>query len=336
MNTAYAEGMRQWITLALLLTACGTTPAVSVPATSTPPIPPTSAPAPTEAHALPEWSVAQSLQSPARSEMPAVEIEGLIYVPGGLGGDTVFQVYDPAPDTWRDLAPLPIGLHHSMAAAFEGQVYIFGGGAQGSWSASNGVFVYDLKSNEWAQKTVLPERRLGGAAVVLNDLIYIVGGVGGSNALLEYNPRADTWRVLAAMSEGRDHVAAVALEGEIYALGGRWPEVGELNSVEIYDPVTDAWRAGPSLLQARAGFNAGVLAGRIIVAGGEIIMTGNDTLTSVELFDPQTQTWMFGPQLPHPIHGVAAAVAGERFYLLGGSSQAAAAVNEGRVMIYRP
>ena len=275
-------------------------------------------------------------QTPARSEMPAAVLNDLIYIPGGFGGETVFQAYDPAQDKWIDLAPLPTGRHHLMAAVFDGKVYVFGGAAAGAWDPTSTVFGYDPALNTWTALTPMPEPRTSGAAVALDDTIYIVGGVGVSSALLEYDPRADSWRSLAALNQPREHLAAVTLDGEIYALGGRWGGVGELSSVEIYNPADNTWRAGPPLLRPHAGFSAAVLRGRLLAAGGEIIINGNATLTAFEVFDPQAQTWSAAPDIPYPIHGVAAAVVGDRFYLLGGSSRAGAIENLGRVMIYNP
>jgi N-acetylneuraminic acid mutarotase len=275
-------------------------------------------------------------QSPARSEMPAAVVNGRIYVPGGFGGETVMQAYDPASGGWIDLAPLPAGRHHLMAAAFNGKVYVFGGAQAGGWNPTATTFVYDPALNTWAELAPMPEPRVSGAAVTLGNKIYIVGGVGQTSALLEFDPAANAWRTLAALSQPREHVAAAALDGEVYAIGGRWGGLGELSTVEIYSPANAAWRIGPSLLRPHAGFSAAALDGRILAAGGEIIMTGNATLTTFEVFDPQAQAWSAGPDLPYPIHGVAAAAAGGRFYLLGGSSRAGAIENFGRVMIYSP
>jgi N-acetylneuraminic acid mutarotase len=275
-------------------------------------------------------------QTPARSELPAAVLGDRIYVPGGFGGETVFQAYDPATDRWIDLARLPVGLHHLMTAASGGNVYVFGGGAAGTWNPSATALAYDPALDAWRSLTPMPEPRMSGAAVALGSKIYIVGGVGGSNALLEYDPLTDAWRSLAALAQPRDHLAAAALNGEIYALGGRWPGVGELDSIEIYSPATNTWRAGPPLLQPHAGFSAAVLHHHLVAAGGEIIINGNETLAVLEVYDAQTRTWSRGPDLPHPIHGVAAAAAGGRFYLLGGSSRAGAIENFGRVMIYTP
>jgi len=275
-------------------------------------------------------------QSPARSEMPGVYLDGRIYVPGGFGGETVFQAYDPAADLWLDLDPLPEGRHHALAAALGGRVYVFGGGQSGGPGATASTFAYDPATNTWQRRADMPEARVGGAAVALGDRLYVIGGVGETADLLAYDPATDTWARRAALHQPRDHLAAAALNGELYALGGRWEVVGELRTVEIYDPALDQWRPGAPLLRPHAGFSAAVLHGRLVVAGGEIIMSGRETLTAVEVYDPATQTWADGPALPFPVHGVPAVADGQRLYLLGGSDVAGAVVNFGRTLIYTP
>ncbi|HKZ70314.1 MAG TPA: alkaline phosphatase family protein, partial [Anaerolineales bacterium] len=187
-------------------------------------------------------------QSPARSEMPAVVLNDLIYVPGGFGGESTMQAYDPIVDSWINLAPLPSGRHHLMAAASDGKVYLFGGAAANGWDATDTVFVYDPASDQWIQLPAMPEPRLSGAAVALNGKLYVVGGVGGTQALLEFDPASGEWRTLAALGQPREHFSVVAYGGEIYVLGGRWGGVGELISVEIYNPAKNEWRPGPDLL----------------------------------------------------------------------------------------
>jgi N-acetylneuraminic acid mutarotase len=275
-------------------------------------------------------------QTPARSEMPAAVLNGLIYVPGGFGGETVFQAYDPGAELWIDLAPFPEGRHHLMAASADGKIFVFGGAAADSWEATSTVFAYDPATAAWSEAALLPEPRMSGVAVTLNDKIYIVGGVGGTQDLLEYDPTADSWRALAPLGQAREHLAATTVGGLLYALGGRWAGVGELTSVEIYDPATNTWRAGPSLLRPHSGFGAAVIRNQIVVAGGEIVMNGNQTLAAVAVFDPQTQLWSAAPDMPVPLHGLAVAAVEDRLYLLGGSSRAGAIENEGRVLVYAP
>jgi hypothetical protein len=54
------------------------------------------------------WSEGAPMPT-ARSEMPAALLDGLIYVPGGFGGEQALEAYDPAADRWHILAPCPKG-----------------------------------------------------------------------------------------------------------------------------------------------------------------------------------------------------------------------------------
>jgi N-acetylneuraminic acid mutarotase len=288
----------------------------------------------------PFWESGATMPS-ARSEMPAALLDGLIYVPGGFGGQSDFAAYDPVADEWQELASLPDGRHHLMTVAHDGYVYAFGGGQGLSFSAMNNAWRYDPVADEWTAVAPLPEPRLAGAAVSLGDYIYLVGGTGGTDALLRYDPAVDAWTALASLQESREHTAAVVLDGEIVALAGRWAGVGELTSVEIYDPAADAWRFGPPMSVARGGFGAAVApsgegeGGRIYVAGGEVLTGEREALTSVEVYDPATEQWAGGPDLPVGLHGMPMVAYGGALYVIGGSDWAGMIDNHGRVLVYR-
>ena len=178
--------------------------------------------------------------------------------------------------------------------------------------------------------------RLAGAAVTLDDYIYVMGGTGGSNALLRYDPARDEWTSLAALSQSREHTAAAALDGKIYALGGRWSDTGELASVEVYDPATDFMDVPPPMQTARGGFAAVTVDGKIYVLGGEVLTGANQALKSIEIFDPQRGTWEFGPDLPLGLHGVPAVNVDGVIYVLGGADRAGAISNQGLVFSLKP
>jgi N-acetylneuraminic acid mutarotase len=67
----------------------------------------------------------------ARSEMPAAVLDGKIYIVGGFvdvlkyGSQLTnsLEVYDPAADTWTELAPMPVGRDHHTLAAYDGKLY---------------------------------------------------------------------------------------------------------------------------------------------------------------------------------------------------------------------
>jgi N-acetylneuraminic acid mutarotase len=293
------------------------------------------------------WVQRATMPDP-RSEMPAVTLNGLIYVPGGLGRTPTgsangygavagLDVYDPATNTWDTRAPLPEVRHHNLATVFEGRLYVFGGMDE-PWRPTTTAWVYDPTIDAWTALAPLPQPRTSGAAVALGNYIYVIGGTGSPFQtplpFLRYDPAANTWEERAQLRQLREHTAAVALDGKIYALGGRWNEDG-LTSVEIYDPESDSWSWGPDMHYGRAGFAATVLDGKIYVAGGEMI-TALETLKSVEVYDPATNAWSDLPDMPAKLHGVPAVGLNGLLYIIGGSGRSADMINVGRLFVYQP
>lgn len=354
---------------ALLLSACGGVPQAteevsSLPTNTTEPSPtqvhPTPTPAPTEtatpkptATSLPDgvWGTAGNLRS-GRSEMPAVYLDGRIYVISGLAsGETLplqksSEMYDIANDEWLPMAPLPQARHHGMAAAYDGKIYYFGGSPSASLGGMTDAWVYDPSMDEWEEIAPLPVHRSAGYAVVYNDFIYIVGGVGFSHGshgdetedhgeTLRYDPATDEWSLLASTIEPREHTTAALIDDKIYVFGGRWDE--ELESSEIYDPATDTWSRGPDLPEARAGHGLALLNGLVYLIGGEIWMSGPErTLSSVDVYDPVANSWSSIPEMPLPLHGVPSVGVGDTLYVIAGSKVAATANNSSNLFIFKP
>ena len=254
MKTAALIGI---VAMGLLAAACATSPTPSATPetllpTSTPTTlptvvtPPTSEPLATPTAARGGWSLGAGMIAPYRSEMPAVELDGLVYVPGGFGGETRLERYDPIADEWRALANMPAGRHHLMAAVHDGRLYVFGGSTPGGFNPTDTVWRYDPREDAWTDLGVMPERRMSGAAVTIGEKIYVVGGVGDRDGVLEFTPSSGEWRMLPGGNAPRDHANAVALDGKVWLIGGRGP-TGETNAVETFDPATETWSDGPSL-----------------------------------------------------------------------------------------
>ena len=272
----------------------------------------------------------------ARSEMRVAVVDGIFYVPGGFGGLTSFEAYDPSNDSWTELAPMPEPAHHMMVTGHGGKVFVFGGGPDLSWQATASIFVYDPAADAWAEAGSMPERRMSGEAVSLGDFIYLVGGTGGTTAMLRYDPGEGSWAVLPGPSQPREHVAAVAFDSELWVIGGRWGGTGALATVEIFDPASGVWRDGPVLNEARSGFGAAAVDERIMVAGGEILGARPWTaLASAEAYDTASGAWARLADLPAGIHGMPVAGYGGTAFVLGGSDQAGGIDNRGRVLRYR-
>ena len=273
----------------------------------------------------------------ARSEMRVGVVDGIFYVPGGFGGLTSFEAYDPAEDSWTELAAMPEPAHHMMVTGHGGKVYVFGGGPDLSWQATASILVYDPATEAWTEAGTMPERRMSGEAVSLGDFIYLVGGTGGTTALLRFDPAEDAWSVLPGPSQPREHVAAVAFNDELWVIGGRWGGTGALATVEIFDPASGAWRDGPEMNEARSGFGAAAVGGRIVVAGGEILGARPwKALASAEMYDPDTNAWTLLSELPAGIHGMPVVGYEGTAFVLGGSDRAGGIDNRGRVLRLSP
>jgi len=226
---------------------------------------------------------------------------GFVYPPSGPPAwvpiDNSWE-YDPANDTWKALAPMPIKRGSPVAVAVGTKIYVVGGAS------------------------LLPGSTE--IAVSPNTPHMSVGNVE------EYDPETNTWRERSPMPTPRNHAAIGAVNGKIYVIGGRVgaafiSHASDISVVEEYDPATDKWSAPRSRMPTtRSALGYGVYDGRIYVAGGEFqdphMMA---TFRTVEAYEPASNTWSIMPSMPVSRHGLAAGVVGNRFIVVGGDVQSA-------------
>lgn len=240
-----------------------------------------------------------------RQEIGAAELNGLLYVGGGLdlGRNAIASVerYDPRTAQWTNVAPLPTTLHHFGCAAAAGRVFALGGFVT-TFTGTAAVWAYDPATNQWVARAPLPRARGALAAVTIADKIYAVGGVvpaaGVVADLTVYDPATDVHTTLAPMPTAREHLAAATLDGKLFVAGGR---AGQLfDALEVYDPQTNAWTTRARMPTARGGTGAAALAGKLYVFGGE----GARIYPEVEEYDPATDRWRRVVDLATPVHGI--------------------------------
>jgi N-acetylneuraminic acid mutarotase len=260
--------------------------------------------------------------------MAVAELGGKIYVLGGYPANrvtvTTVQVYDVATDSWTLGPPLPGPVNHTTAVSANGKLYVLGGqsSAAGGGPFVDSVFELDPALGEWVLKAPMPRARGGGAAAVVDGLIYMVGGrPPHGQDFAVYDPTADTWTVLPDLPTGRNHIAAGAIEGKIYVVGGRFgsgfsSDMTDL--VEVFDPAASSWSTEAPMPTIRGGINAAVMNGCLHIFGGE---GANGMFNQHEVYDPVTDTWLSLPPMATAVHGVTgSAVIGEWIYLPGGGT----------------
>lgn len=253
-----------------------------------------------------------------RQEVGAAELDGKIYVIGGLPSTNRVQQYDPSTNTWRFLAPLPISVDHTAAASVGGKLYVMGGFT--STGSTNAVFEYSPATDQWTNKSPMPTARGGLAAAVISGKIYSVGGQGATQRELEvYDPASNAWARLAPMPTGRNHLAAGAVQGKLYVAGGR---PGNLAVLEVYDPATDSWVTRAPMPTGRSGHAGAAVKDKFYTFGGEGNPARSDGIfPEAEAYDSATDSWKTLDPMLTPRHGIGAAVIGNRIYIPGGATR---------------
>ena len=284
------------------------------------------------------WSKAAPMTGP-RSELQAVTVGGKIYVVGGnvlrmTGGklepvpDTgINQVYDPATDSWKTLAPVPRGANHTGIAALDGKVYIGGGfTGRGHTKSADGFFAYDPATDRWQELAPLTTPRGAPALIALGGKIHVIGGriVNADGAVPThevYDPSTNKWTPAAPLPVARDHVGIAVVDGKIHIYGGRKTDavMSKVGLHDVYDPATDRWTpAAPMPVPVSSGTFA-QYRGLLLYLGGEC--TADDhTLAEVQAYDPKTDRWRLLAPLPVGRHANTAAVAADKLYMIGGST----------------
>ena len=273
------------------------------------------------------WSTLAPLGT-ARQEVATVELDGRIYVIGGIDGTPSFlssvEIYDPDSGIFSPGPALPVPLHHTTASAVGGKLYVIGGWSDFFATPLDVVFELDPEVGSWVARAPMPTARGSPAATALGGKIYVAGGwpSARSQDFAVYDPLADDWQTLADLPSGRNHLAVAAADGRVYAVGGRTAlgaGVANVASVDAFDPGTGMWSSVASLPRARGGL-AAVGFGRFVFAfGGEGNAESVDgTFEDADVYDADTDQWTPLEPMPTPRHGIGAAVLDGAIHIPGG------------------
>ncbi|HEX6666461.1 MAG TPA: kelch repeat-containing protein [Solirubrobacterales bacterium] len=273
-------------------------------------------------------------------EGSAIAIGPVIYATNGSYPGDLHRVlaYDTRTRKWSEPTQTPIGLNHSQAATYKGDLYLAGGYLDGD-EPTNEFWKYDPESDEWTELPSMVKPRGAAGTAVVGDKLYVAGGAprtfgvtaeGAPYGTFEiYDFKTGRWSAGPDMPVPRHHLVAAGLDGKLYVAGGRAGLLDTNNSVppigefDRYDPETDKWERLPEMPFAAGYMGIAAAAGRIVIAGGENQTHWEDgggwTTPSAWAFDPETNHWQRLPDLHIERRGMGAAAADGRVYVLMGS-----------------
>ncbi|CAJ1081642.1 kelch-like protein 34 [Xyrichtys novacula] len=231
--------------------------------------------------------------------------------------------YDPRFDCWEKMESMLERRAQFTCCVIEEVIYAIGGrqtrqGACRQTSMASVEF-YDMATGVWRRGPALPRPLYGHASAVLDDCIYVSGGVPGnqdsginannqedhresSKELLHWDPKGRVWEKRAPMSIARFGHRLATAHGHIYALLGMYEPFCD---IEQYNSASDHWtRLRPLLI---GSFNYGMVvtpSGNLLVFGGRKWSDGQEVIVkSVLEYDTKKDRWREICQLPRPLTG---------------------------------
>eukprot|EP00964_Phaeocystis_antarctica_P038380 scaffold21958_cov66-Phaeocystis_antarctica.AAC.1 len=223
-----------------------------------------------------------------------------IYLVGGAlqdgGAASTVRAYDPALDSWCEVASMVTARCRHGVVALGGKLYVMGG-SDDERTAIDEAEVYDPKADGWQPLPSMPTARRYLAAVAVGGKVYAIGGddnVGDACDVVEaYDPLSGAWTRVASLPVARSFHTATVIDGKIYVLGGYTDDdqVGcvATDRVDVYDPVADSWQQLAAMPTARSSLAAAVVDGKIYVSGG--FTASGHTSDAFEAYDPVTNRW---------------------------------------------
>ena len=165
----------------------------------------------------------------ARCSHTATVVDGKIYVLGGLSVDPEYDyhglswtqcvdVYDPAADSWQQMAAMPTARDSHAAAVLDGKIYVTGGIPS---ECADALEVYDPAADTWTTLASMIQSRAYHASAVVKGKLWVFGGElpdgqdgsrsGRTNLVEVYSPASNSWASAADVPVFTDQSTAVAL-----------------------------------------------------------------------------------------------------------------------------
>ena len=270
------------------------------------------------------WTSLPALPQP-RSDLGVAIADARLVAVGGVSAGQVLKtvsVMDLATKTWAGLPDMSTARHGMAVASVEKSVYAIGGatGADDTQvtSTAEALKLAPRKlqpASEWRSLPDAPTPRLMMAWTVLDDKIWIAGGMSHGTTLQivqSYDPQTGSWQAQPPLPVPLHHATATTYRGEMVVIGGASDELANASN-KVYALRGDNWVELPSLTHARAAAAAAVVGDKLVVVGGQ---NNKQLVPQTEVFDGKS--WTDAADMPTPREHLAAVSDGSYVYAVGG------------------
>ena len=271
------------------------------------------------------WTSLAGLPQP-RSDLGVAIADGRLVAVGGVSAGQVLKsvsIFDLMTKTWDSLPDMGTARHGMAVAAVGKSVYAVGGStATGDGQVVSTAEALQLPArkiqpaSQWRSLPDAPTARLMMAWAVLNDKIWILGGLRSGAEPLQtvesYDPKTGAWETGPPLPIPLHHAAAATYRGEVVVLGGATGSLAE-GSNRVFALRGGNWVELPSLTHARAALGAAVVGDKLVAFGGQ---NDKKLVPQTEVFDGSS--WTDAADMPTPREHLAAVSDGTYAYAIGG------------------
>lgn len=219
-------------------------------------------------------------------------------------GIQIFVTYDENTDLWRKVTEIDRTPEY-LFFAYD-YIYIFD-----IDRVTNNRF--SIIEKQWLDFTSFRIPRRYYAVVMLQGLIYVIGGVSAITGVETYNVEVfdteeDEWYETTPMLP-ITCFAAISFNESIYVVGNRRNLEAFVMIAQLYDPHTEIWHALPEPSVTRSQFALVAYDGELYVIGGS---NADRPLKNVEVFNPNDNRWHTTTSLPHSFYFPVAVVINDK------------------------
>jgi N-acetylneuraminic acid mutarotase len=201
---------------------------------------------------------------------------------------------------WKKGKSTPSEYQGNLVLSEENKIYLLTGAESDNFQS------YDVQTKKWSPLPGISVPVSYASGVVLNQVIYIIGGIDSFNNFSQNFQKFDIlqnkWTLLPQLENSRRNTASVVYGDKIYLIGGLWSptdvrtEILYSRKLQEYDLAAGLWLTKSDMPTSRCNVSAVVIDNKILVAGGN---TENGATAIVELYDLIRDEWSRAADLPY-------------------------------------
>lgn len=238
-------------------------------------------------------------------------IKNTAYIVGGFSDE--LWSYDPAADTWTQMASCPQPLANPVCFVLDNNAYVGTNvtGIHGDRLAD--FWKYDPTINEWSV-VASPSQFKG--SFVINPIAFSMNGYGylecNYNHLLQYDPVNDNWQNAnpnAVFKFDREDPTVVASDDKVIVIGGHNILGDYLDDVQVFSALSGGWKSKNNFptdetLTKEKGRTGGLgfyINDNFYAGMGEA--ENRQTNSDLYVYDSEYDQWVANTPIPAPDYG---------------------------------